>query len=151
MLRKLLPIVNVKMLCMVYFAHFYSHISCGIVFWGLSSSKRNVFIIQKRAIRIMLRLGPRSSCREGYLQFLVYIFMPPCYLYMCYLERDCKIRIASNLTGFNCKPPNQRSIECCQNISLLMSITYPFLGYLIDFFIFIELLTKAKTNTQFSS
>jgi len=64
MLRKLLHIVNVKVLHMVYFAHFYSHISYGIVLWGLSSSMRNVFIIQKRTIRIMLKLGPRSSYRE---------------------------------------------------------------------------------------
>ena len=27
---------------------------------------RNVFIIQKAAIRILLRLGPKSSCREGF-------------------------------------------------------------------------------------
>jgi len=66
MLRKLLTIVNVKVLRVICFAHFYSHISNGIVFWGSSSSMRNVFIIQKRAIRIMLRLGPRSSCREGF-------------------------------------------------------------------------------------
>ena len=64
MLRKLLPTVNVKVLHKVYFAHFCSHISYGIVFWGSSSSMRNVFITQKRAIRIMLTLGPRSSRRE---------------------------------------------------------------------------------------
>jgi len=58
-LRKLLLIVNEKVLHMIYFAHFYSHISYGIVFWVSSSSGRNVFIIQKRAIRIILRLGPR--------------------------------------------------------------------------------------------
>jgi hypothetical protein len=65
MLRKLLPIVNVKMLRMVYFAHFCSQISYGIIIWGSTSSVRNVFVIQKIAIGIMLRLGPRSSCREG--------------------------------------------------------------------------------------
>ena len=80
-LRKLLPIVNVKVLLMVYFAHFYSCISYGIIFWGLSSPVRNVFIIQKRAIRIMLRLGPRRSCRQGLkkldiLTIPFYIFMP---------------------------------------------------------------------------
>jgi hypothetical protein len=63
---------------MAYFAHFHSQISYGISFWG--SSMRNVFIIQKRTVRIMLRLGPRSFCRGGfknwvYLQFLVYISM----------------------------------------------------------------------------
>jgi len=65
MLRKLLPFVNVTLLHMVYFAHFYSRISYGIVFWGSSSSRRNIFIIKERPIRIMLRLGPRSSYRAG--------------------------------------------------------------------------------------
>jgi len=81
MLRKLLPIVNLNILQMVYFAHFYSQISYGIIFWGSSSSMRNVFIIQNRAIGNMLRLGQkvlveRVSKNWIYLQLLVYIFMP---------------------------------------------------------------------------
>ena len=85
MLRKLLPIVNLNILQMVYFAHFYSQISYGIIFWGSSSSMRNVFIIQNRAIGNMLRLGQkvlveRVSKNWIYLQLLVYIFMPWCYL-----------------------------------------------------------------------
>jgi len=54
------------MLRMVYFAHFNSQISYNIIFWGSFSSMRNVFIIQKREIRIMLRMGPTSSCRDGF-------------------------------------------------------------------------------------
>jgi hypothetical protein len=85
MLRKLLPIVNVKVICIVYLTHFYSHISYVIIFWGSSSSVRNVFIVQKRAIRIMLRVGPSSFVERVsknwiYLQFLVYVFMHWCYL-----------------------------------------------------------------------
>jgi hypothetical protein len=78
-----LPIVNIQVLCMLRFAHFSSHVSYGIVFWGSPTSMRNVFIIQKRAIKITLRLRLRGSCREvlkKYLKFLVYIFMPWCYL-----------------------------------------------------------------------
>jgi hypothetical protein len=48
MLRKLLPTVNVKMLQMVYIAHFHSQISYGIIFLGLSLPIRNAFIIQKK-------------------------------------------------------------------------------------------------------
>jgi len=59
------------MLCMVYFAHFYSQIIYGIILWGSSSLMRSVFIIQKRAIRIMLRLGPRSPCREGFKKLAI--------------------------------------------------------------------------------
>ena len=83
MLRKLLPIVNVKVLRVVYLAHFYSHISYGIVFWGSSSSMRNV-LYQKRAVRIMLRLGPRSSCREG-LKKLDVLAFSSLYIYVLML------------------------------------------------------------------
>jgi hypothetical protein len=81
MLRKLLTIVNVNISQMVYFAHFYSQISYGIIFWSSYSSMRNVLIIQKRAIRNMLRLGSkvlveRVSKNRIYLQLLVYVFMP---------------------------------------------------------------------------
>jgi hypothetical protein len=81
MLRKLLPILNIKLLRMVYCALFYSQINYGIIFWGSSASIINVFIIQNTTVRIVLRLGPRSACREGfkkiwvYSQFLVHIFM----------------------------------------------------------------------------
>jgi len=57
-------------------------------FLQFSSLMRNVFIIKKGAIRIMLRLVPRSSCQEESLkksdiQVLtvpcVYIIMPSCF------------------------------------------------------------------------
>jgi len=66
MLRKLLPTVYVNILRMVHFVHCYSQIIYGIIIWSSSSSVRSVFIIKKRGIRIMLRLGQRSSCREDF-------------------------------------------------------------------------------------
>jgi hypothetical protein len=79
-LRKL-SIVNVKMLLMVYFAHFYSQFSYGKISWGSSSSLKNIFIIQKRTIRNILRLNPRSCCIQGFkkldiLTVSCYIFRP---------------------------------------------------------------------------
>jgi len=79
MLRKL-PTVFVKMLRIVYFAHFFTQISYGIIFWGSSSSGRNVFIIPNKAIRIMLRLGPRSYCREGFKKLDI-LTVPCLYIY----------------------------------------------------------------------
>jgi hypothetical protein len=76
MLRKLLHTLKVKVLHMVYFAHLYSHISYGLVFWGSASSKRIFFIIKKRTIMIMLRLDPRSSYGEGLKKFDILTF--PC-------------------------------------------------------------------------
>ena len=80
MLRKVLLIVNVKMLRMVYFAHFRSKISNGVIFWGPLSSVRNFFVIQEREIRILLRLGPRSVCGEGFKELDVHT-VPCFYIY----------------------------------------------------------------------
>jgi hypothetical protein len=66
---------------MAYFAHFHSQINYGVIFWGSSSSMKNVYIIQKRAIRIILRLGPSSSCREGFKKLDI-LTVP--YLYLCF-------------------------------------------------------------------
>jgi len=81
-LRKLWLIINVKMLWMVYLAHFHSLISYGIIFWRSSSSVRNVLIMKKTAIRIMLSLGPRSSCicTESFKQLDILTF-PYLYIY----------------------------------------------------------------------
>jgi len=67
MLRNLLPILSVKILQIVYFAHFV-FTNYSIIFCGSSLSMRNIFIIQKREIGIMLGLGPMSSFREGFKQ-----------------------------------------------------------------------------------
>jgi hypothetical protein len=64
-----IPVVNAKVLGKIYFAHFYSQICIGVLFWYSSLLMRNVFFIQKRAIRIILRLVPRSSCRVGFKKF----------------------------------------------------------------------------------
>jgi hypothetical protein len=54
--------------------------NCGIIFWGSSSTMHNVFLLQKRIIRIMLGLGPRSSCR-GAFRKLDILIVPSLYIY----------------------------------------------------------------------
>jgi hypothetical protein len=79
MLRKLLPIVNEKMLHMVYYAHFYSQISHGIIFGGSSSTMSNIFIIQRRAIRIIeyyLLLGSSPACEYKVSTFRKHVSSP---------------------------------------------------------------------------
>jgi len=48
---------------MVYFSHFHSIMSYGIIFWGNSHSNVEVFKIQKRIIRIMTKSNKRDTCR----------------------------------------------------------------------------------------
>jgi hypothetical protein len=81
------------MLQLVYFAHFLSQFRYGTIFWG-SSSPRNVFIIKKRAIRIMLILGPR---REAVSKKFDILKLPCLHIYALMLLA-VKILIFVNLT-----------------------------------------------------
>ncbi|KAK9882355.1 hypothetical protein WA026_020879 [Henosepilachna vigintioctopunctata] len=62
-LRNLRNYLKLSLLLMVYHANFESHLRLGIIAWGCNSDLEKIFIIQKRAIRIMLKMPPRDSCR----------------------------------------------------------------------------------------
>jgi hypothetical protein len=48
---------------MVYFAYIHSVIAYSLPFWGNAVNSNNVFITQKRVIRIILDESPRISYR----------------------------------------------------------------------------------------
>lgn len=49
---------------LVYYAYFHSLLSYGIIFWGNSTLRKKVFIAQKRVVRIISGVQPRTSCRH---------------------------------------------------------------------------------------
>jgi hypothetical protein len=71
-IRKSTYILNKDTLRIQYCAHFQSLINKGIIFWGSSTTLHNVFLIPNRVIRIMLGLGPRSSCTGGFKKLRLY-------------------------------------------------------------------------------
>jgi hypothetical protein len=78
MLRKFLPTVNAKVLLMVYFACWYLQICYGVIFRGLSSSMRYMFIIERRAIRMM----------NLWMNICVYVCICVC-MYVCMFMCVC--------------------------------------------------------------
>jgi hypothetical protein len=50
----------------VYFAYFHSIMTYGVLFWGQAADSSRVFILQKRAVRAILGMRPRDSCREKF-------------------------------------------------------------------------------------
>jgi hypothetical protein len=56
---------------MVYYANVQSLISYGILFWGATTHITKVFVLQKRALRIMLHLGRRVSCRPYFKEIKI--------------------------------------------------------------------------------
>jgi hypothetical protein len=50
----------------VYFSLVHSVISYGIIFWGSSIHAKIIFKIQKRIIRIIMKLGIMNSCGDSF-------------------------------------------------------------------------------------
>ena len=69
---------------------------------------RNVFIIQKRAIRIMLSLDPRSTCREV-LKKLDILTVPCFYIYAFVLFTFKNPNIYQTNTSVHCRNTRQQN------------------------------------------
>jgi hypothetical protein len=68
-MRTVTPLVKVDTLKLVYFVCFHSVISYGVIFWGNARNSKNVFLIQKKIIRIIANVKIRISCRELFTEF----------------------------------------------------------------------------------
>lgn len=65
-LRVLSTILNITSLIEVYYANAQSLIAYGIIFWGNSSSTKQVFVVQKRLIRTITKCKRNVSCRTKF-------------------------------------------------------------------------------------
>jgi len=65
-LRNLKHMVPQSTLRTIYYAYIHSILSYSIIFWGRSSSVNNLFILQKKTVRIITNTGVRESCMEAF-------------------------------------------------------------------------------------
>lgn len=67
-IRRIKGISTYEAARMTYFANFHSLASYGIQFWGTSAEADRVFILQKRAVRILSDLKQSDSCRNAFVK-----------------------------------------------------------------------------------
>lgn len=67
-----------------YYGNFYSLMKYGIIFWGQSIHFNEILKIQKKAIRIILKLGYRDSCRGIFKKYKL-LTATGVYVYECIL------------------------------------------------------------------
>jgi hypothetical protein len=65
-LRNLKHIVPQSMLKTIYYAYIHSILSYGIIFGGNSTNVNELFILQKKIVRILSNIGARESCKEAF-------------------------------------------------------------------------------------
>lgn len=56
--------MNEKSLKIIYYANFESILKYGIIFWGSNSLIEKIFVVQKRALRILKKMEFNKSCRN---------------------------------------------------------------------------------------
>ena len=91
LLQSLKSVKSLNTLRNVYFANFQSHLRYGILFWGSDPKSKEVFKIQKKAVRLICSVNRRSSRRE--LFKLLNILPVPCVYIMetvCYIKSNNK-------------------------------------------------------------
>jgi hypothetical protein len=62
--RSIKHFMSLEAMRLIYFSHFYSVLSYGIIFWGNSVHSTCLFRIQKRTIRVITNSGKRDFCQE---------------------------------------------------------------------------------------
>lgn len=70
-LKKLKPLISGDALRQVYFAHFHSLMSYGTLIWGNSTDANRVMLMQKRAVRTLIGVPPRHSCRDLFRKYRI--------------------------------------------------------------------------------
>lgn len=81
-LRKLSTILSKVALRSAYFAFFNSYISYGITLWGNSPTAIRVFIMQKKAVRILANIGFRDHCKPYFISLKI-LTLPSLYVQQC--------------------------------------------------------------------
>lgn len=80
-LRRLSSFTDTDVLLMAYYALIYPHMSYAVCIWGHESSyTKQIFLLQKKAIRIIAHLRQRETCKNLFKKFNILTF--PCiYIY----------------------------------------------------------------------
>jgi exonuclease III len=90
-MRTLDTFCSIEVLRTAYFGLVYPHFAYGLRLWGSCSNERfqRVFILQKKAVRIIKKLNSRESCRNAFRE--LGLLTLPC-LYMYDVINYCKLK-----------------------------------------------------------
>ena len=107
-IRRLRDCVNIDVLKQVYFAMIHSHLSYGSILWANSPDSIRLFILQKRAIRLICGLPFRSHCKMSFKQLKI-MTLPALFVFQCLMyvkENASSFTIQSEVHNYNTKSSN---------------------------------------------
>jgi hypothetical protein len=78
-------LVDDKVARIMYYTYFYAVLKYGIAFWCISKNYKKVFILQKRAMRILAKVSRTTSCKPLF-RALKITTLPCIYIYEILLQ-----------------------------------------------------------------
>jgi len=117
LLRYLAQHCKPHILRMAYFGLIQPYINYGIILWGSCPEYKllRIFILQKKAIRIISKLGFRESCREIF-KILEILTLPSVYIYETIMFCLKKINLVANsdVHDYDTRNSNQYRLQYCR-------------------------------------
>lgn len=97
-----------------YHGMFHSRISYGTLIWGNSTQSQDIFILQKKAIRAIMKLSSRSTCRNAFRKLNV---MTLATLYIFELLKFVKLNktkfsLNENVHQYNTRQKDHIHVQC---------------------------------------
>jgi hypothetical protein len=132
---------NTKTFKMIYHAYFHSIVTYGVIFWSNSMDTNKVFLLQKKIIRIMTGINPRTTCRSLFKNLKILTVSSQYILsLMKFLVSNLKYFTFNNIIHCKftrnrmCLHVPQTNLSVCQGGVNYMSITFfnRFSKYIVD-------------------
>lgn len=102
-LRNLYSLLSLDVLKMAYYALVHSHLAYAVILWGGSAESQRAFVMQKRAVRVLLGKGFREHCRPLF-KSLGILTLPSLYILETCLyvhKRSPSLRTRSDVHNHN--------------------------------------------------
>jgi hypothetical protein len=116
LINLLKKITNPRVCRTMYFASFHTHLKYGIIVWGSDPQSREIFLLQKKVIRIMCKVNQNTSCRNlfrmlGILPLpCIYISEMVCWIKYC----RGKIEYNSDIHDFDTRHKTDLHLLTCR-------------------------------------
>jgi hypothetical protein len=87
LIYRLKNITNPHIIRIVYYASFHTHLRYGITIWGNDPHSKQIFVLQKKVIRLMCNVTKQISCRDLF-RLLGILPLPCLYIYemVCWMK-----------------------------------------------------------------
>ena len=130
--KKIRNLTDIDTARLVYFSYFHSLMSYGILLWGHAADVGRIFILQKRAIRAIYKLGASQSLRLKFKEINILTFASQ-YIYenLMYVQKNKEL-FQKNCDRHDVNTRNKNKLA--DHKSRLCKITKSFKGQCIRFY-----------------